>query len=128
MWPTEPWTTMSTPFIEIPQRAAALPRITSEPAAAGRARRLRRVAVHDHRAGHDVLGAAHAHVAVHADGGLLVHAGAVVARVALDLDLDRSVDPHGERVRAARVQARASGRGEPSRRSRAARRSARAAA
>ena len=31
MWPTDPCTTMSTPFIEIPQRAAALPRITSRP-------------------------------------------------------------------------------------------------
>ena len=31
MCPTEPCTTMSTPFIEIPQRAAALPRITSSP-------------------------------------------------------------------------------------------------
>ncbi len=30
-WPTEPWTTISTPFIEIPQRAEALPRITSSP-------------------------------------------------------------------------------------------------
>ena len=31
MCPTEPCTTMSTPFMEIPQRAAALPRITSSP-------------------------------------------------------------------------------------------------
>jgi hypothetical protein len=31
MWPTFPPTTMSTPFIEIPHRAAALPSITSRP-------------------------------------------------------------------------------------------------
>ena len=49
MCPTEPCTTMSTPFIEIPQRAEALPRITSEPAAAAGAGRLARVAV-DHDA------------------------------------------------------------------------------
>ena len=29
--PIEPWTTMSTPFIEIPQRADALPLITRVP-------------------------------------------------------------------------------------------------
>ena len=31
MWPTEPPTTMSTPFIEMPQRADASPSITSRP-------------------------------------------------------------------------------------------------
>ena len=31
MWPTEPFTTMSMPFIEMPQRAEALPSITSRP-------------------------------------------------------------------------------------------------
>ena len=44
MWPTEPRTTMSTPFIEIPQRAAALPSIDEQAAVAGRAGRLARVA------------------------------------------------------------------------------------
>ena len=29
MWPTEPWTTMSTPFIEMPQRAEASPWMTT---------------------------------------------------------------------------------------------------
>ena len=38
---------MSTPFIEMPQRAPASPWTTSEAAAAGRARRLARVAVDD---------------------------------------------------------------------------------
>ena len=31
MWPTDPCTTMSTPFMEMPQRAAALPRTTTRP-------------------------------------------------------------------------------------------------
>ena len=31
MWPIEPFTTMSTPFIEMPQRAPALPSMTSRP-------------------------------------------------------------------------------------------------
>ncbi len=31
MWPTEPPTTMSIPFIEIPQREEALPRTTRSP-------------------------------------------------------------------------------------------------
>jgi hypothetical protein len=31
MWPTEPPTTMSTPFIEMPQRAEASPSITIRP-------------------------------------------------------------------------------------------------
>ena len=104
MWPTEPCTTMSTPFIEMPQRAAALPRITSRPP--------RPVAPADCDAlpstitVPDMMFSATPTpgVAVHAHGRLLVHAGAVVARVALDLDLDGRVDPDRERVRAARVQ------------------------
>src|SRR6185312_9771083 len=75
-----------------------------QPAAPRRANGLRRVPVHDHRAGHDVLGAPHPHVAVHAHRRLLVHAGAVVARVPLDLDLDRRVDTYGERVRSAGIE------------------------
>ena len=31
MWPTEPCTTMSTPFMEMPQRLEASPSITSRP-------------------------------------------------------------------------------------------------
>ena len=65
-------------------------------------------------------------VAVHAHGGVLVHAGAVVAGVALDLDLDRRVDAGGERVRAARVEHPPAPRPVVAR-PRAARRSARAA-
>src|SRR6476659_332585 len=75
MWPTRPRTTMSTPFIEMPQRADASPSTTSRPP----------------------------RPAAHADGRLLVHPGPVVAHVALDLGLDRGVQADGERVRAARV-------------------------
>ena len=31
MWPTEPFTTISMPFIEMPQRDEALPSMTSRP-------------------------------------------------------------------------------------------------
>ena len=103
MCPTEPCTTMSTPFIEMPQRAEASPRITSRPP--------RPVAPADWLAlpstttVPDMMFSATPDpgVAVHAHGGVLVHAGAVVAGVALDLDLDRRVDPGRERVRPARV-------------------------
>src|SRR4051794_8208417 len=74
-----------------------------EPAAPGGGRRLARVALDDDRAGHDVLGDADTRVAVHADRRLLVHAGAVIADVAVDLDRDRRVEPDRERVRSARV-------------------------
>ena len=73
-------------------------------AAAGGARRLARVAVDDDGPGHHVLGHPDAAVAVHAHGGVLVHAGAVVAHVAVDLDLDRRVDAGRQRVRPARVE------------------------
>ena len=90
MCPTEPRTTMSTPFIEMPQRAEASPWTTSSPPRPVAPGRLARVAVDDDRARHHVLGDAGAGVAVHAHGRALVHAGAVVAHVALDLDLDRA--------------------------------------
>ena len=90
MWPTEPLTTMSMPFIEMPQRAEALPSITSSPPRAGRAGRLAGVALHVHLARHHVFGDAGAGIAVDDDVGLLVHAGAVVADVTVDLDRDRS--------------------------------------
>src|SRR3954468_13071371 len=74
-----------------------------EPAAPGGGRRLARVALDDDRPGHDVLGDADARVAMHADRRLLVHAGAVVADVPVDLDRDRRVEADGEGVRAAGV-------------------------
>ncbi len=72
--------------------------------AAGRARGLARVPLDDNRAGHDVLRDAGAHVAVHANRRALVHAGAVVANVSHDLDLDRRVDPAGDGVHPVRVE------------------------
>ena len=102
-WPIEPWTTMSTPFIEIPQRAEALPLIDQQPP--------RPVAPADWLAspstttvaGHDVLGHAGPAVALDADGGELVHPGAVVADVPVDLDLGVGVEADGDRVRAVGV-------------------------
>ena len=48
---------MSTPFIEIPQRADALPRITTSPPRPVAPADCAGVAVDDDGAGHDVLGA-----------------------------------------------------------------------
>jgi hypothetical protein len=69
----------------------------------GSAGRLARVPVDDDRARHQVLGDARAGVAVDAHGRELVHAGAVVADVPLDLDLHVRVDAAGDGVRAVRV-------------------------
>ncbi|MCY1538710.1 hypothetical protein D9M68_742630 [compost metagenome] len=60
-------------------------------------------ALHPHGAGHHVLGHADTDVAVHGDAGLLVHAGAVVAGVALDIDAHGLVHAHGQVVLAGRV-------------------------
>ena len=94
MWPTEPRTTMSTPFIEMPQREEASPWTTSRPP--------RPVAPADWLAlpstitAPDMMFSARPTpaVAVHADRRALVHAGAVVAHVALDIDLDVRVESH----------------------------------
>jgi hypothetical protein len=56
-------------------------------ATSGRPRRLAGAALDDHRPGHHVLGHPDAAVAAHQHRGALVHAGAVVADVAVDLDL-----------------------------------------
>ncbi len=74
-----------------------------EAAAPRRARRLARAALDDDRPRHHVLGDAGARVPVHAHGRELVHAGAVVADVPVDLDLDVRVDPARDRVGAVRV-------------------------
>ena len=104
MCPTEPFTTMSMPFIEMPQRAEALPSMTQQAAAAGRARRLARHRLHVHAARHHVLGDARPGVAVDDDGGALVHAGAVIADMAVDLDGDRRVDAGGDGMLPARIE------------------------
>ena len=102
-WPIEPWTTMSTPFIEIPQRAEALPLITSRPP--------RPVAPADWLASPstttvpDIMFSATPtpQLPAHPHGGELVHPGAVVADVAVDLDLDLGVEADGDRVGAVGV-------------------------
>ena len=73
-------------------------------AAPGGARRLAGVAVHHDLSRHRVLGGAGSCVSVHAHGRALVHARAVVAHVAVDLDLDLGVEPAGDGVRAVRVE------------------------
>ena len=105
IWPTEPPTTMSTPFIEMPQRALASPSMTTQPAASRGGRRLRGVAAHPHAPAHDVLGDAGAGMAVDRDSRRRVHAGAVIADMAVDLDVDRRGEPDRDRVRAVRVHA-----------------------
>src|SRR6185369_3457848 len=60
-------------------------------------------AVHHDEAAHHVFREARARVAVHAHGRELVHAGAVVADVPVDVDLDLGVDAAGHGVRATRV-------------------------
>ena len=66
--PTDPFTTMSMPFIEMPQRAEALPSITSRPPQPVAPARLRGVALHMDAPGHHVFGDALAGVAVDHDG------------------------------------------------------------
>ncbi len=104
MWPILPFTTMSIPFIEMPQREEALPSITEKAAAAGGAGILAGVALHDHRARHHVLRHARPGAAVDDDRRRLVHAGAVIADASLDLDADRRVDADRDGVPALRVE------------------------
>jgi hypothetical protein len=82
--PTEPFTTISMPF--------------------GRTGRLRSISFDVDLAGDHVLGDALAGIAMDDDVCLLVHAGAVVAHMPLDLDRDRHVDADGDRMLATRVE------------------------
>jgi hypothetical protein len=99
MWPMLPPTTMSMPFMEIPQRAPASPSITNKPPravapAAWEALPLTRTEP-------DIMfGATDADIAVHGDAGFLVHARAVVAGVAPDIDGHGFVDADGQVVSA----------------------------
>ena len=94
---------MSTPFIEIPQRAEALPSITSSPP--------RPVAPADWLASPstidvpDMMFSATPTPQLPRDPhrGELVHPGAVVADVPVDLDLDLGVEADRDRVGAVRV-------------------------
>jgi hypothetical protein len=74
--------------MEMPQRADA----------------LRGVALHMDLARHHVLGDALTGMAVHHDRRLLVHAGAVVADIAGDLDQNGDVDAHGHGMLAAWIE------------------------
>src|SRR5439155_21791304 len=75
-----------------------------QPAVAARAGRLARAPVHDYPAGHQVLGQPGARVTVHAHGRKLVHAGAVVADMAVNLDVELGVEPAGDRMSPVRVE------------------------
>ena len=98
MWPMLPCTTMSMPFIEMPQRLEALPLMTSKPAAPGRAGILAGIAVDDDRARHHVLGHARPGRALDADRRLLVHARAVIAGRPAHRDVHRRIHPGGNRM------------------------------
>src|ERR1700733_15845141 len=73
-------------------------------AASGGPRGLARAALDHHRPRHHVLRHPGATVAAHADAGLLVHAGAVVTDVPLDLDLVRAVEADGDAMATTRAQ------------------------
>ena len=96
MWPTDPPTTISMPFIEMPQRDEASPFDDEKPAIAGGARRFGRIAGDAHDARHHVLGNAGAGMAMDDDLGFLVHAAAIEADMAVDLDRERPVEPAGD--------------------------------
>src|SRR5271170_7410169 len=74
-----------------------------ETAAAGRASRLRSVALHMYPPGHHVFGNTLAGVAVKDDRRFLIHPGAVIADMSFDLDGDRHVDAGGDCVLSARI-------------------------
>ena len=93
MWPMSPPTTMSTPFIEMPHRAAALPSMTRRPPCAVAPADCDALPLTHTRAAHHVLRDAGARVAVDGDLGVLVHARGVVADVAVDGDLHRRSTP-----------------------------------
>ena len=102
--PTDPFTTMSMPFMEMPQRAAALPSITSKPPQPLAPADCEASPFDEHFTRHHVLGNALAGIAVHHDPRALVHSGAVVADVAVDLDGDGRGRARCNRVLAARIE------------------------
>ena len=72
--------------------------------AGGGARGLGRAALDYDSPGHHVLGHADPAVAVDPHRGLLVHAGAVVADMAIDLDVVLPIQPDGDGMLAARIE------------------------
>jgi len=89
--------------MEIPQRAPASPSITSKPPWAVAPAAWDALPLTRYRTSTHVLGAAHADVAVYGDRRLLVHARAVVAGVAFDIDGHRLIHPHRKVVLAVGV-------------------------
>ena len=98
MWPILPCTTMSMPFIEMPQREEALPSMSNSPPRPVAPAYWLASPFDMDDARHHVLGDADAGVAVDEHGGVLVHAGAVIADRPVDLDGDRRVDADGDGV------------------------------
>ena len=102
--PTLPPTTMSPPLSEMPQRSAASPWITSSPPCAEAPAAVEAKPFDANGARHHVLAHAGPGVAVHGDVGVHVHAAGVVAGVAVDLDVERRVEPGGDGVRAVGIE------------------------
>src|ERR1700691_2943783 len=75
-----------------------------QPAMAGGRGRLRSIASDADDAGHDVLREPRSSMTIDRDRRLLVHAGAVVADMAFDLDLNRAIDADGYGMGASRVK------------------------
>ncbi len=98
-----PFTTISMPFIEMPQRAEALPSITSRPPRPVAPRRLAGIAFDPHFPRHHVLGDAGAGIAMHDHLAQLVHPGAVISDRSVDLDGDGMIQARGDGVFAAGV-------------------------
>ena len=104
MWPIEPPTTMSMPFIEMPQRDDGIALDDEQPAMAGGARRLAGIARDPDQP--DIMFSATPTPALPwiDDLGLLVHAGAIVADMPVDLDRDRRIEADGDRVLPVRIE------------------------
>ena len=99
IWPILPLTTISMPFIEMPHRDEALPSITSRPPLPVAPAYW--LASPFTMTSPDIMFSATpgSGRTVHRDPGLPVHAGAVIADVALHGDLGRSVHADRDRVR-----------------------------
>ncbi len=100
IWPTLPPTTMSMPFIEMPQRALASPAMTSSPPRPEAPADCEALPLDADDAAHHVLADPGAAMAAHGDGRLPVHAAAVIAGMALDRDLDGQSEADRDRMRA----------------------------
>src|SRR5437773_8689383 len=74
-----------------------------EPAIAGRTRRLASIAVDAHDARHHVFGDTWTRMAMDEDFGMLVHAAAIEAGMAADLDHNRGIETAGNGMLAHRV-------------------------